>query len=149
MRLLQFFILVELSIRMVRASKLPNFVTDFLNKADHNDNWDEDTAHDYINQLVDKHGAKVQEQMNQVTEDEKIAYIQSLQDESRDCGKKWYVSDAKLTKIDKSVIGSAFNKLRDSLPSWASWDSTNLRDYGIYFFSVGDTNIFEGLDEEH
>ncbi|GAV54382.1 hypothetical protein ZYGR_0AL01140 [Zygosaccharomyces rouxii] len=148
MRILQILTLANLSTCMAGASKLSNFVSDFLDRAEYNENWDEDTARDYVNQLVEKHGAKVQEQINQITEDERVAYASSLQEEeAKSCGKKWHVGDATLTKLDKSVIGSAINKLRDSLPSWVSWDKTNLQDYGVYFFSVSDTDIFEGLDE--
>ncbi|CAR30813.1 hypothetical protein ZYGR_0P01150 [Zygosaccharomyces rouxii] len=147
MRLTLILILTHLSICMAGANKLPSFVTDFLNGAESNGNWNEDTAQNYVNQLIEKHGAKVQEQINQITEDEKVAYAQSLQEETKDCGKRWHVGDATLTKLDNSVIGSAFNKLRDSLPSWVSWDQTSLQDYGVYFFSVSDTNIFEGLEE--
>lgn len=148
MKLLQIVTLVNLSIYMVGASNLPSFVTDFLNKVDYNDSWDEDTAKNYVNQLIEKHGAQVEEQINRVTEDEKVAYAQSLRKEAEAIGKKWHVGDVTLTKLDKDVIGSTLSKLRDSTLSWLSQDKTSLQDYGVYLFSVSDTNIFESLNEE-
>lgn len=148
MKLLQIVALVNLSICMAGASNLPSFVTDFLNKVDYNNSWDEDTAKDYVNQLIEKHGAEVEEQINRVTEDEKIVYAQSLRKEAKAIGKKWHVGDATLTKLDKDAIGSTFSKLKDSLPSWLLQDKSSLQDYGVYLFSVSDTNIFERLNEE-
>lgn len=129
------------------AAELPTLISEFLNIPDDGGDWNEGSAQVYLNHLIEKHGAKIQEEMNQVTEEDKAALLQSLDNKPQENGRKWHIGDATLTKLDESVIGSTFNKLKDSLPSLMSGDSTNLQDYGVYFFSISDTDIFEGLGE--
>lgn len=129
------------------AGAMPAFIASFLDMPENLEVWNETTAKEYLNELVKKHGAKVRQEIDQITEKDRVQYREKLfRDKSSQSDKLWHVGDATLTEFNESTFGSVLGKLKKTLPSWVPLD--NLQEYGIYFFSISDTDIFEGLEEE-
>lgn len=142
-----FLILILTFLEFSVASEIPTFVANFLEIPMETETWDETAARDYFDGLVEKHGSDVKKEMQSVTQEDRAAYTEFFEKDSNSSAKLWHVGDATLTRLDKSVFGSAFSKLKLNLPTWASLDKVNLQDYGLYFFSVSDTDIFDGFEE--
>lgn len=145
MKVFVIFILSYLEVCI--AGAMPAFIANFLDMPENLEVWNETTAQVYLNELVEKHGAKVRQEFDQITEKDRVQFKEKLfRDKFTQSDKLWHVGDATLTEFNESVFGSVLGKLKKTLPSWVPLD--NLQEYGIYFFSISDTDIFEGLEEE-
>lgn len=112
---------------------------------DEND-WDENTVANYLQELIQKHGAKVRQEGEsynpEIAEAESLAVGLLASHESR----KWHVGKATLEKFDEPRLASMVGKLRQTWPfsrlSMPKWDFSEI---GLFILSVGDTDIFEDL----
>ncbi|QLQ82589.1 hypothetical protein HG537_0H03520 [Torulaspora globosa] len=103
-----------------------------------NTGQDELEASHYLNSLIEKHSAGLQLEIENVKED---VTLQQAEDD-----KIWYVGEISISLLDKKSVTSMTNKLERAwrLP-WKLLNRFHLPELGLFFLSIGDTNIFDEL----
>lgn len=115
-------------------------------KNDDNQAWNETKALEYLNNLIDKHGTRVQQEIEKASMEDVRNYAMTEASNKPVQDRIWHVGEAAITKFDKTIFGAMINKLTEMWPSSASLlDKLEFQDLGLYFFSIDDTDIFEGL----
>lgn len=67
--------------------------------------------------------------------------------ETEDQNQDWYIGDIKLTEYSSSVFDAMKNRLQNKLPKLTALiERYKFEDSGMWFLTVKDTNIYEGLD---
>lgn len=115
-------------------------------KNDANQVWNETRTLEYLNSLIDKHGARVRQEIEKASKEDVRAYARTQANNRPEQDRVWHVGEAAITKFDKTIFGAMISKLREMWPSSASLlDKLEFQDLGLFFFSIDDTDIFEGL----
>ena len=104
--------------------------------------YDEEAASNYLNSLIEKHSAGLQLEIESLKKDLSVTLQQADVDEDR----VWHVGEVSLSLLDKHTVSSMANRLEKAwrLP-WKLLSRFHLSELGLFFLSIGDTNIFDEL----
>ncbi|QLL34519.1 hypothetical protein HG536_0G03810 [Torulaspora globosa] len=115
----------------------------WIEKDQDGDQCDEKAAFSYLNSLIEKHGARLQLETESLREDFGVTIQQA---DAHDEGRIWHVGEVSLSLLDKHSVSSLTNRLEKAwrLP-WKLLNRFRVPELGLFFLSIGDTNIFDEL----
>lgn len=113
-----------------------------LSIKDGDQHWDENAAK-YLQDLISKHGAKVEQERELFRQE--CVNSQIVKESERDESRLWHVGEAAVEKFDETISAVVMGKLREIWPKSISIRNWHLSDVGLFILSIGDTDIFDDL----
>lgn len=145
MHFMRIIIIVSLGCSKALASlNAHTFVPDGVIQPPLNDeSSDKKMAEDYLQSLISKHGARIQQEEASFREKRHIQQ-RELVDLKDTESKLWHVGEIQIHKVDDTIFGSIARKLRELWPKPMNWQSGwHLSDLSLFILSVGDSDIFD------
>lgn len=100
----------------------------------------------YLDSLIEKHGARLQKEIEYFNLNFEKSRLHEADGIDYDSDTKWHVGDVSLTVLDKHAFSTMLNTVekRWRLPL-KLLGRLHLPDLGLFFLSIGYTDIFEQL----